>query len=177
MYSMRLRISILLICLLASFQLAAQETEISFKIKNAGVFVDGTFDSIRVIQNFNPQNLASAQFEAVIPISTIDTGIKARDRHLLKEKYFDVENYPEITFRSSEVKRAEGGYQLKGSLTIKETTLPVSIDFKLEEIEGTPYYMGSLELDRRDYGVGKNHLILGDMVRISIKVPAKNPGI
>lgn len=175
MYSMRLRISILLICLLASFQLDAQEAKISFKIKNAGVFVEGTFDSIQVVQNFDPQNLANAQFEAVIPVSTIDTGIKARDRHLLKEKYFDIENHPEITFQSSGVENAEEGYQLKGSLTIKETTLPISIGFNLEYTEGVPYYLGALELDRRAYGVGKNHLILGDMVRISIKIPVENP--
>ncbi len=174
---MRLRISILLLSFLCAFQLNAQEAKISFKIKNAGIYVDGTFDSIQVIQQFDPQELSSANFDVTIPVSTIDTGINARDRHLMKAKYFDVENYPEIRFQSTGLEQRETGYQLKGNLNIKETTLAVAIDFDLESKEGKLYYVGSLELDRRDYGVGKNHLILGDIVKIMIQVPVENPGI
>ena len=174
---MQLRISTLLLSFLCAFQLSGQEAEISFKIKNAGIYVDGIFDSIQVIQQFDPQELSSANFDVTIPVTTIDTGINARDRHLMKSKYFDVENYPEIRFQSTSLEQRETRYQLKGNLNIKETTLAVAIDFDLETKEGKLYYVGSLELDRRDYGVGKNHLILGDIVKIMIQVPVENPGI
>ena len=54
---MRLKISTLLISLFVGLSLQAQKSEISFQIKNAGVFVNGTFDSVQVVQNFNPEEL------------------------------------------------------------------------------------------------------------------------
>ncbi len=174
---MRLITSTLLLLLCLNLSVRAQEAEISFKIKNAGVFVDGTFDSIQVVQNFNPDDLSRSSFQAKIPVSTVFTGIKARDRHLLKAKYFDVENHPEITFNSTSINKVEEGYQLTGDLTIKGETKSIMLDFKLEKEGLSTYYFGYLELDRRDYGVGKNHLILGDIVRITIQVPVQNQGI
>ena len=174
---MRSKISTLLLSLFACFAMQAQEAEITFKIKNAGVFVDGSFDSIQVVQDFDPENLNESSFQAKIPVSTIFTGIKSRDRHLLKAKYFNVEEYPEITFNSTDILKVDEGYELTGDLTIKGITKSIKFDFKLEEGGLSTYYSGYLELDRRDYGVGKNHLILGDLVRITIQVPVESQGI
>ena len=170
---MRLKISLLILGLFTSVYLHAQEAQISFKIKNAGIFVNGTFDSIQVIQRFKPEDITAVRFMATIPVSTINTGIKSRDRHLLKVKYFDQKNYPNILFESTKVNSTTQGYQLRGRLTIKNTTLDVIINFTIESIEGLNYYKGYLELDRRDYGVGKNHLILGNLVRITINIPVE----
>ena len=129
---MRLKISTLLISLFVGLSLQAQKSEISFQIKNAGVFVNGTFDSVQVVQNFNPEELSLARFKAIIPVSTIYTGIKSRDRHLLKAKYFNQENFPEMVFESTEVNASNKGYQLIGNLTIKSTTKSVDIKFSIE---------------------------------------------
>ncbi|MFT6873613.1 MAG: polyisoprenoid-binding protein YceI, partial [Roseivirga sp.] len=115
--------------------------------------------------------LGSSYFKLTIPTSTINTGINARDKHLRKSKYFDVENYPTLSYTSTNVVRTVEGFKLLGKLTIKETTLPIEIPFSIDVIDGIKYFNGAVELDRRDYGVGKNHLILGDLVNINIKVP------
>ena len=172
---MRLKISIILLSFCLGLSLQAQKPEISFRIKNAGVFVEGAFDSIQVNQSFDPNDLTTATFSVSIPVSTIDTGIKSRDRHLLKPKYFDIENHQEIVFRSTRVTETESGYKLTGDLSIKSTTRSVDIDFTLESNGDLSFFKGYLELDRRDYGVGKNHLILGDLVRITIQVPVEKP--
>lgn len=167
------RISLLLICLFTTSLGFAQTgaSEITFTIKNAGIGVDGFFEENTLTFKFEPDDLGASYFKLTIPTSTINTGIKARDKHLRKSKYFDVENYPNLSFTSTSVLRTAEGYKLLGKLTIKEATLPIEIPFSIEVIDGIKYFNGAVELDRRDYGVGKNHLILGDLVTINIKAP------
>lgn len=149
----------------------SSQTKITFVIKNAGIGVDGNFDQITVKYAFKPDDLSQSKFEVTIPTIGINTGNKARDKHLRKKKYFDVENHPNLTFKSTRVEETGEGYRLFGRLQIKDTTLPVEIDFTIGESNAAPFFFGSLELDRRDYGVGRNHLILGDLVKIDIRVP------
>ncbi len=145
--------------------------DISFTIKNAGINVKGHFDQISISQKFDPEDLVNSMFEVSIPSITIDTGIKGRDRHLRKAKYFDVENHPNITFKSTIVEKAQTGFLLKGELKIKETTKSIEIPFSIEDSEQGKFLKGYVEIDRRDYGVGKNHLIMGNKVKIYIEVP------
>ncbi|MBO3698818.1 YceI family protein [Roseivirga sp. E12] len=166
------RISLLLIALLTSSLGFSQtkETDISFVIRNAGIGVDGFFEENTLTYKFDPDNLNASYFNLTIPTTTINTNIKGRDKHLRKSKYFDVENYPNLTFKSTKVIQTDSGYSLSGDLTIKATKRSIDIPFTIEESDGMRYLMGYVEIDRRDYGVGKNHLILGDLVKISIKV-------
>ena len=167
------RIKLILILLfISSVALAQAPVDIKFKIKNAGINVSGFFEETKVTQKFMPDDLTNSSFEVTIPATTINTGIKGRDKHLRKAKYFNVEEYPNIKFRSTRIVKTTTGYLLKGNLTIKATTLAIEIPFTLEKDEnGNEVFKGYVELDRRDYGVGKNHLILGDLVKIDIKVP------
>lgn len=148
----------------------AEDNAITFTIKNAGIGVDGFFEESSVTHTFKPNDLNASYFKLIIPTTTINTGIKGRDKHLRKSKYFDVENYPNLTFNSTRVIKIAEGYKLLGDLTMKSTTQPIEIPFTIEESDGLKYFMGSVEIDRRDYGVGKNHLILGDLVKINIKI-------
>lgn len=148
----------------------AADNAITFIIKNAGIGVDGFFEESSVNYKFYPNDLNASFFKLTIPTTTINTGIKARDKHLRKSKYFDVEEYPNLTFNSTRVVKTTEGYKLLGDLSMKATTLPIEILFTIEEVEGKKYFIGNTELDRRDYDVGKNHLILGDLVKINIKI-------
>lgn len=171
-----LRISLATILLFAVFQVQGQEQKklVSFTIKNAGVNVKGYFLSYTVTTKWDASDLANSRLSASIEANTIVTGIKGRDKHLKKAKYFDVENYPHITLESTSISKTATGYLLKGRLTIKQTTLPVEIPFTVEPSAEGSIFQGAFELDRRDYGVGKNHLILGDNVKIEIYHLHKN---
>lgn len=149
----------------------AKDNAITFTIKNAGIGVDGFFEESSLTHQFDADDLSASYFKFIVPTKTINTGIKGRDKHLRKSKYFDVENYPNLTFNSTRVVKTAEGYKLLGDLTMKATTLPIDIPFTIEESDGSKYFMGFVELDRRDYDVGKNHLILGDLVKINIKIP------
>lgn len=172
-----LRISLVVTLLLAGVSAQAQEPQklVSFTIKNAGVNVKGTFLSYSVTTRWNADDLANSRLSATIEVNTLNTGIKGRDKHLKKAKYFDVENYPQISFTSTDIRKTAAGYLLKGNLTIKATTLPVEIPFTVETSPEGKAFSGAFEIDRRDYGVGKGHLIMGDKVKIKIYHLEKKP--
>lgn len=165
-----LKTSLAVVLLLVAFQVQAQDDQklVSFVIKNAGIGVDGYFTSYSVTTKFDPNDLKNASFSASIESSTIVTGIGARDRHLKKAKYFDVENYPQMKLVSTSISKTTTGYLLKANLTIKKTTLPVEIPFTVTKTDAGSVFEGAFTMDRRDYRVGKNHLILGDEVKIKI---------
>jgi|SRR5437588_281578 len=69
---------------------------------------------------------------ARIDVRSIDTGIVKRDNHLRSPDFFNVEKYPEITFKSRSVKRTgpqEG--DIAGDLTMREVTKPITLHAKL----------------------------------------------
>jgi polyisoprenoid-binding protein YceI len=159
-----LKTSLFAVLLLVVFQAEAQEDRklVTFVIRNAGIGVDGHFKNYSVTTKFNPNDLANSSLSATIEANTISTGIRARDKHLRKKKYFDVENYPEIKLTSTEITKTDTGYLLK------KTTRSVEIPFTVITTDAGTTFEGEFSLDRRDYGVGKNHLVLGDKVKVKI---------
>ena len=73
---------------------------ITFKIKNFGATIDGSFTGLKGEIHFDPTQLNSSRFEITLDANSIDTGIDLRNKHLKKEDYFNVKTYPEIKFVS-----------------------------------------------------------------------------
>ncbi len=150
----------------------AQEntTQIDFKIKNFGVFVNGNFDKVTVESNFDKRNLALSYIKAEVEINTINTNNKKRDKHLLEAEYFDELNYKQLKLVSSKIeKKAANSYVLTGKLTIKKTTKTVVVPLIINENEEDIVLSASFELNRKDYGVGGNSWVLSNTVMIEVK--------
>src|SRR3990172_2258057 len=91
--------------------------------------VRGQFNSITGTINFDPANPGSATVKAVIAVSSLATGIRKRDEHLLSPDFFEVEKYPEIHFRSTGVEATGGNKgRVRGDLTIHGVTRPVVLE-------------------------------------------------
>jgi polyisoprenoid-binding protein YceI len=92
--------------------------------------VRGRFDSIsgEFVVTSDPERLFS-DAEVRIDASSIDTNVEARDEDLRSERFFDVGNFPTLTFRSTESRRASANvWTIDGELTIRKITRPVSLD-------------------------------------------------
>ncbi|UZR95197.1 YceI family protein [Chondrinema litorale] len=150
------------------------QAQVTFKIRNAGIGVDGSLGGFKGDIKFDPQSPESSTLEASVDVSTIDTGIGMRDKHLKKDDYFDVEKYPRISMKSTSIKSTgEGSYEGKFDLTIKDQTKEVTIPFTVD-VSGNMYSIkGSFEINRQDFGVGGNSLTLSDDLTVSIEVEAE----
>jgi polyisoprenoid-binding protein YceI len=165
--------SLLLFGLLLSGTTLAQappkitKATVAFRIKNAGLNVNGTFGGFQGVLLFDPASPEKGSLTASVDAATVDTGIKLRNEHLRKPEYFDVAAHPRISLKSTRL-AAKGGNAFTGTfdLTMKGNTRAVTIPFTF--VNGQ--FDGSFVIDRRDYGVGKNSLIMGDNVTITIQV-------
>lgn len=129
----------------------SEKSMVTFEVGNLKVRkVEGTFQNMQGSVNFNPNDLANSTFEVCIDASTINTGNKKRDAHLRDEDFFDVDNYPEICFKSESIVKSMDGYITKGRLTMHGVTKTVEIQFQFSGNKFT----GTLSLNRLDYNVG-----------------------
>jgi polyisoprenoid-binding protein YceI len=157
----------------AQYKATDQGSEIKFTISNFGFGVDGTFKGLQGSINFDPQNVASAQFDVTIDASTVNTDNSLRDSHLRNDSYFDVRNYPRIRLVSTRVTPSgtAGTYQFTGQLTIKNVTKEVSFPFKVSQQGGGMSFSGSLTIKRKDFGVGGTSTISNELT-VSLSVLA-----
>ncbi|MEL6671455.1 MAG: YceI family protein [Bacteroidota bacterium] len=152
-----------------SWNIQADQTKVDFVIKNAGLNVDGNFSEVKAEIRFAPDQLSTSKISAFIQVKSVSTGIGMRDKSLKDTDYFDAEKFPQMTFVSTSIRKAKSGYIASGKLTIKGVSKNVEIPFQFDN----EVFSGKLTLDRLDYGVGSSSWIMGDEVKISLRVPVR----
>jgi len=146
-----------------------ESTIISFKIKNLGLNVEGTFSEFEVKANFEEDNLLDSYFRGKAIVQSIDTGINARDNHLKEKEYFHMEQFPEIELVSDQLKRLNSAqYEFIGKLSIKGKTQTVVFPISLERIDNSLIAKANFEINRLDFQVGKSSWVLKKKVEVSI---------
>jgi polyisoprenoid-binding protein YceI len=171
------RLTGLLLLSLYSFGVTDQspirESAITFRIRNAGITVNGTLDSLEADIRFDPSRPGDALIWASIPVSTIRTGIALRDRHLQRPDYFQAEKYPTIQLISKSIRKvALGRYEGLFALTMKGIERTVNLPFTYSP---SGEFMGMLRLNRLDFNLGRPSLVLSDEVEIAILVKLAEP--
>jgi polyisoprenoid-binding protein YceI len=144
---------------------------VSFKIKNAGIMVDGSFTGLTGTVLFDPEHLAHSSIEASINSASINTGIELRNTHLKKEEYFNVEKFPKISMKSTSFEKlSDGTYKGHFQLTLKGVTKAVVVPFTFIETGNSAVFKGSFTIVREDYGIGGSSWTMGDEVTINIQL-------
>lgn len=126
---------------------------------------------------------ASAQIEVSINVASIDTREAQRDAHLRSADFFDAENFPTLTFRSTRIEKASGDdLTVTGDLTIRGTTREVVLDVTAEGRVKDPWggeragYSAKTKIKRSDFGLTWNMaletggVVVGDEVKIALEV-------
>ena len=145
------------------------KTQVTFKIKNFGVNVDGDFSDVQITTNFDEDKLSETYIKAIIGVKSIDTGIKSRDEHILEEDYFDEPKYKEITLNSQTItKKQDGTFEMTAELTIKGTTKEVVVPLEIVESENTITIKSNFQINRKDFKVGGGSMIMSKKVKIQV---------
>lgn len=123
--------------------------------------VDGSFSTYEATITSSNEDFSDAVFEISADIASINTGSEGRDKDLKSAGYFDAEQFPKLTFKSTSFKKVEGNkYKLAGDLTIKGVTKPAEMDVVIKgPIERRGKKVIGLKvsgaINRVDFGVGK----------------------
>ncbi len=147
----------------ADEQQSAAPGSISFVGRNALLKADGHFRRWRFRQvQIDREHPESGVVEVEVEITSLDTGIGRRDKHLRSDDFFSVEQFPSALIRIHDayaMGESESGnprYGAKFDITIRDVTKTLEGDF--EVLSTTPTRVrGSLVLNRVDFGIGKPH--------------------
>ncbi|MFT3934677.1 MAG: YceI family protein [Chitinophagaceae bacterium] len=155
------------------YQPVSDKSTVKFSIKNFGINTGGDFKGLQGEIEFDKANPEKSSFSVSIDANTVNTDNDSRDNHLRKEEYFDVQKFPKIEFKSEKISAKGSDFVASGKLTIKGTTKSVSIPFKAEAKDDGYLFEGSFQLNRKDYKVGGNSVVLGDNVTVTLSVFAR----
>jgi polyisoprenoid-binding protein YceI len=105
-------------------------SQLAFTVKHLGIAdVTGTFNDFDVTVHAAKEDFSDAVFELKAKAGSIDTRVEARDNHLKSADFFDAASYPEITFKSTGIKKnGKNKYKLTGNLTMHGVTKTVTMD-------------------------------------------------
>ena len=148
-------------------------SSITFKVQHLGLaFVHGRFNDYSGTISIDP-DASKCAFTMSIKVETIDTANAMRDQHLRTAEFFDVKQYPTITFKSTSVKEAKDGYQVTGDFTMHGVTKSISFLLtggKTAEVKGMKRigFTTDLSVKRSEYGMKGGIPAIGDEVFIAI---------
>lgn len=165
-----------------TFALDPVHTHIGFSVRHMMISkVRGRFSAFNgsLIVGDEPEQ---ASVEVEIDLSSVDTKDPQRDSHLRSPDFFDVVNYPTMTFRSTRVSSIDGdSFRIDGTLTLHGVTLPVVLDAVFDGVGTDPYggqrlgFSAAGEIDREAFGLTWNQtletggVLVGKRVRIDIE--------
>ncbi len=151
-------------------------SSVSFKVSHVGLsWIHGRFNEFSGTFVLDP-DAAKCSFGLSIKAESVDTNNVKRDEHLRPPDYFNVKQFPALTFKSTAVQAVKDGYQVTGDLTLHGVTKPVTFTLlggkKGEFPKGIKRtgFTTELMLKRSEFGMDKGLEAVGDEVHIAISV-------
>lgn len=146
-------------------------SNVGFEVRHMGIAtVRGSF------RGFQGQIDATGDapvLEGSVDVATIDTGEENRDGHLKAPDFFDVDQYPEITFSTTTVDATDGRIRLSGEITIKGVSKPIELTGKVADGGTDPWGNERIGfevegvIDRREFGLTWNQILPNGNVLVS----------
>lgn len=157
-------------------------SELTFKVKHMMISnVKGEFKNFTI--NVDGEDIFKSNVSATVDTSSINTNNTDRDNHLKSADFFDVENYPELSFTSTSFKpKNDNEYELTGMLNILGVSKEVTLDVEFGGINKDPWGNQKAglsvtgKINRKDWGLNWNAaletggLLVSEDVRIAAEL-------
>lgn len=168
-----------------TYTLDPSHSEVGFTTRHAMVTkVRGAFSDFSGTATIDGANPADSTLEVVVQAASLDTRNADRDAHVRSEDFFDVEQYPTITFRGTDFAISGDTVEVSGDLRIKDVTKSVTIPFDFNGSATDPFgnerigFEGKVDVSRADFGLTWNAaletggFLVADKVTLEFEVSA-----
>ncbi|MGP4717358.1 YceI family protein [Psychrobacter sp. T6-6] len=144
------------------WELDNSHTRVGFSVSHMGFSTTmGHFSDVEGTVNYDMKAPNQASMEFTIATDSIDTNWDARDKHLKTDEFFNVEKYPTMTFKSTQVKFINPQQaKVTGDFTLLGQTKPLTLDVTLNKIDNSPLtkepvagFRATGTIDRAAYGM------------------------
>src|SRR6201981_3265313 len=138
------------------FEITLVESWIKFDVK-ASMNIAGKFDKWDATLKFTSPDETTGVLEIIIKANTVDTGSGMKNGKLKSKDFFDVENNPVITFKSTKiVKTGHETYEVDGDFTIRGVSNPEKLILTISgKGTGSGELHGAMVFNRKSYGMNK----------------------
>lgn len=161
-------------------------SSVEFSVRHMMVSnVKGRFSGVTGTIETVDENIADAQVDVEIDVSTINTHAEQRDTHLKSADFLDGANFPKITFKSTSIRdHGDGTFEMDGDLTIRGVSKPVTLQASDNGRGNTPFgtyvagFSATTEFNRNDFGAKFNvaletgGFLVGETVKVSLEIEA-----
>jgi len=171
-----------------AYQLDPAHTSVGFTVRHLGLSkVRGSVE-LRGGTVVIGEDPTQSSVEATLDAASFSTGAADRDAHVRSADFLDVEQFPELTFRSTGVRQDGSSWKVDGELTIRDATRPVTLDVVFEGSGQDPWgggrigFTATTEIDREQFGITWNQaletggVLVGKQVKITIDAQAVAQG-
>lgn len=166
-----------------TWNLDLSHSEVNFAVKHMMIStVRGKFNKFSGTIDFNEADPTHSSIDVSIDVASIDTRDEKRDGHLKSGDFFDVEKFPAITFKSTQVEKvSDSTAKVTGDLTIRGVSRPVVLDVTYAGQAKSPWgttsagFSASTKISRKDWGLTWNvaletgGVLVGEDISIAIE--------
>ncbi len=168
----------------ATWSIDKAHSSVGFRVKHLMISnVNGQFTDYDGTIEYDPAHPENASINVTINMASVDTDNSGRDDHLRTGDFFNVENFPTMTYVSNRVEQiADDHLRVYGNLTLHGITREVVLD--VTEISDSFEFMGKMKMgaratatiNRTDFGLTWNRsldnggLVVGEEIRITLEM-------
>ena len=159
-----------------TYGIDASHSHVGFKVRHLVVGkTRGRFAEVDATLTIAEDPLASS-VEVSVPLASVDTRDAGRDEHLRGADFFDVEQHPVMTFRSTGVRPQGDEYLLDGELTVRGVTKPITLELTFDGTARDPWggeraaFTAKGSVDREAFGLTWNQALETGGVLVGKKV-------
>ena len=159
------------------FEITPVQSSIKFDVKASSVKIAGKFDKWDASLTFASPDETTGVLEIKIQAASVDTGSGMKNGKLKSKDFFDVEQSPLITFKSTKiVKTGHQTYEVDGDFTIRGVSKPEKMTLTVSgKGTGSGEIKGKMVFNRKNYGMNKGIMFvkIGDHVDVDVHLKGK----
>ncbi|MBK6264505.1 YceI family protein [Marivirga sp. S37H4] len=158
-------------------------SEVQFKVKHLVIStVSGQFSKFEGSLETEGDDFDGASASFQLDVNSVNTNVVDRDTHLKSADFFSAEQFPYIKFSNGKLNKAGDDYKLKGDLTIKDITRPITLDVEYggSMVDGYGQNKAGFEvngkINRKEFGLVWNMVteaggvVVGDEVKLQLNI-------
>jgi polyisoprenoid-binding protein YceI len=172
------------------YEIDPSASTVRFAVSFFGLFtVEGGFSGLTGTINHHTSDLRASSCRCTVLVTSVNSGVGLRDRHLRSRDYLDVERFPTAAFESSAIEWQQDGFLVHGRLSVRGAQRAIVVHMKYPSVsaaagEDSPVDLhGHFSVNRRHFGVlgtgerkrrfDPRDLTIGNMVDVTLRIRAR----
>ena len=167
-----LLVPVLAVAAVPSWQIVPMQSTLSFTATQNGAPVTGKFKNFSGDISFDPAQLNASHIKIMIDMNSVSAADNDVSSTLKTADWFNVKLFPQAVFTADKfVKTGANAYQANGNLTIRDKTLPVTVNFVIQDYAAAAAHAkGSATIKRTQFGIGSGEWANTDSIKDDVQI-------